>query len=771
MKNCDHCGTPAKTRVPVMIDGSVRLVGTGCAGKFKRAKRSDLFRSLYEANYMAIEDDLLEQYPQYAEQIEYFKERDPSGNLKYLKWEVYILKSGQALAPEIADVVDLFHKYGSLSTSKRTDPNDPRTAVQIPILERKDLYSYKSEDFTDLRDRLMIGAGLVKEKKEKTKTYKEKPPSSEEAPIVYGGDDTRFSVVHIRTKKASMSYGRGTKWCITMGMQGYWEDHESNNDVFFFIIDKYEMEEIDKGKDPKTSDPLYKIAAQVNRDVNDNVVGITFWNALNQTAMYIAVEKYIGSDFLPVVDTIIPISRKWPKSILARLGTGIATTEECSQIFSELKFYKSDSIRNSVLNKLANYSKTDNSILKDILHMSFSEYDKNKKLINLVPSMTDVEFTKFRIESKLPPHATRESTIEVLGSEIYTISKTIKTIVASKGLSGNARVPFNEIDKIIGKYEEINKFVASDSPKLSKKTMLKLLGYNETLTMVALAERKDLPSFIVNKLAKSDKERVRIAAVSNPNIDSSIVNEIILTTNSHDLFRSSIGSTKAKMKNIIDRYKKCLAGPEGWNWVCNTIYCHIANKDKTGKYINEMMKSNKYTRRSLAECDTKNISIDNWKKLSSDEDSETIELAAGNDNNPLIDLFVDEDKIATTLLNRYSFDNIYREPVEGKILNIYENKQEVQNYIGKIFRKLAKKDIYDINIRIIGKLRYDLPRYLNITDYEAILDILLRSKDEEIVTKAEEIIDKKEKHTTDNEDVIREEKLRSIVREKMRRID
>ena len=46
METCDHCGTSCKTRVAVMMRGRVAMVGTGCAKKFKRAKRSDLYKAV-----------------------------------------------------------------------------------------------------------------------------------------------------------------------------------------------------------------------------------------------------------------------------------------------------------------------------------------------------------------------------------------------------------------------------------------------------------------------------------------------------------------------------------------------------------------------------------------------------------------------------------------------------------------------------------------------------------------------------------------------------
>jgi hypothetical protein len=77
------------------------------------------------------QEALLEEYPQFKNEIEEFSRNDPSGRLKYLKWQVNILNSGQAKPLEIQEVTDLFHRLGK-------------------NLKNTGLYSYKPSDFTDL---------------------------------------------------------------------------------------------------------------------------------------------------------------------------------------------------------------------------------------------------------------------------------------------------------------------------------------------------------------------------------------------------------------------------------------------------------------------------------------------------------------------------------------------------------------------------------------------------------------------------------------------
>jgi hypothetical protein len=89
-------------------------------------------------------DLVIERHPDREAQVRFLASRDPSGTLKYLQWQVNVLASGKAPATEIADVVDLFHKFRLASPKRHTHAD-----------VRPDLYSYKKEEFTTLRDELL----------------------------------------------------------------------------------------------------------------------------------------------------------------------------------------------------------------------------------------------------------------------------------------------------------------------------------------------------------------------------------------------------------------------------------------------------------------------------------------------------------------------------------------------------------------------------------------------------------------------------------------
>jgi hypothetical protein len=96
-------------------------------------------------------ENLQTKYPDHADEIKELSERDPSSTKKYLEYAVKVLVSGQALAPEIGDVIVLFHKF-----QNKFEPRE------------RDINFWKN--FTDLRDKLFE----LEQSGEKSKTAQKK---------------------------------------------------------------------------------------------------------------------------------------------------------------------------------------------------------------------------------------------------------------------------------------------------------------------------------------------------------------------------------------------------------------------------------------------------------------------------------------------------------------------------------------------------------------------------------------------------------------------
>src|SRR5271157_1248970 len=199
----------------------------------------------------SIKSDLLLQYPEFHKEIEFFVQHDPSHKSKYLKWQLKILSSGQAKEQEILDVTELFDKYGQ-------------------NLLKKDIYQYSHEDFTDLRDEL-FKIRDKKEEREKKVDDRYKLIDHPDSEQIY--ESEKYLVLWIKNKAASIHHGQDTKWCISMKGKGYFEDYESSNVVFFFVLNKQEDEPKLKilGLIARSPNAPLEILYKLSQDKNKNV--------------------------------------------------------------------------------------------------------------------------------------------------------------------------------------------------------------------------------------------------------------------------------------------------------------------------------------------------------------------------------------------------------------------------------------------------------------------------------------------------------------------
>jgi len=161
-------------------------------------------------------EDILKKYgidEETTDVINYFSDKDPSGNNKYLEW---MFKNWAGLGKnrdyspldkEVVDVIELFHK-------------------NVQRIKNKDINSYS---FLKLKE-------TVKEAEEKRKMSELKKEVKKQKTVIY--DDDRWLVVSPHSWKASCYYGAGTKWCVTAkDTPNHWNTY-SKNSTFFYVIDK-----------------------------------------------------------------------------------------------------------------------------------------------------------------------------------------------------------------------------------------------------------------------------------------------------------------------------------------------------------------------------------------------------------------------------------------------------------------------------------------------------------------------------------------------------
>jgi 3-methyladenine DNA glycosylase AlkC len=282
--------------------------------------------------FAGIKEALLKEYPHLKSEIEEFSRHDPSGRLKYLKWQVNILNSGQAKPLEIQEVTDLFHRLGK-------------------NLKNNDLYSYKPSDFTELRDNLFKLKDKQLSRKEKVRRYQ--VTEACDADTVYQSEN--FKVLLIKNKAASVHHGLDTRWCISMKDKPYFEDYDKYNIVFLFIINLQAT--------PRS--PESKIALVYHRNIYNNIKDLAIFNASDDLINVSNLTKIIGEEAENILNITKRVASSVPKSLLSKIKSNEASSEEIQDAFI-LAQKQNEEVRKLVINLIAENPNTPYEILTQL---------------------------------------------------------------------------------------------------------------------------------------------------------------------------------------------------------------------------------------------------------------------------------------------------------------------------------------------------------------------------------------------------------------------
>lgn len=273
-------------------------------------------------------DLVLQKHPEHEEGVRLLASRDPSSNLKYLDWGAKMLSSGQALAPEIADVLDLFHKFnGQWLGNRPPGHHHVRSGGNQHV--RPDIHSYRPQDLAALRDLLLkLKRGQDRKRKKRERLYRIE--GAIEANTVYDSDD--LIVRHIKNKQASVHYGLGTKWCISMLREGYFEDYETHNATFFFFERKAPI-----------GDEFDKVCLMVPRSAgrdryphSQRDESAEAFTALDLHVDMMALAKVYGSRVFDIFREIHECSERYPGSATSQVYAGCATREQLEAVFASI---------------------------------------------------------------------------------------------------------------------------------------------------------------------------------------------------------------------------------------------------------------------------------------------------------------------------------------------------------------------------------------------------------------------------------------------------
>jgi hypothetical protein len=259
-------------------------------------------------------DQVLQKYPAHEDGIRTLAARDPSGNLKYLDWGARMLAANQALAEELSDIIEMFHRFNGQWFGGRRDRIRP------------DIYSYRPQDLASLRDNLLkIKRKQDRKRKQREKLYRLEGPV--EADIVYDSPD--LVVRHIKNKQASVHYGLGTKWCIAMLRESYFEEYESHNATFFFFERKVLM-----------GDEYDKVALMMPRDGGGDrswrVETASAFTSLDEQVDIMCLAKVHGPRVFDIFREVYERSELYPGSVVFQVHQGTATAEQLAITFDTL---------------------------------------------------------------------------------------------------------------------------------------------------------------------------------------------------------------------------------------------------------------------------------------------------------------------------------------------------------------------------------------------------------------------------------------------------
>jgi hypothetical protein len=255
-------------------------------------------------------DLVLRKFPEHGDEIRALASRDPSGNLKYLDWGARVIASRQALAPEVADVIDLFHRFRGMEFGRRHRRE----------LVRRDIYSYRPQDLAHLRDAMLkIKRATEKKRRERERLYRIE--GSMDVDVVYDSPD--LIVRHIKNKNASVHYGLSTKWCISMQRDGYFESYETNNATFFFF----------ERKSP-VGDEFDKVAVMLPRGSDRNVADA--FTAIDRRIDMMALAGVYGPRVFDIFRAVYECSERYPGSTACCVRAGTATREQLESMFASI---------------------------------------------------------------------------------------------------------------------------------------------------------------------------------------------------------------------------------------------------------------------------------------------------------------------------------------------------------------------------------------------------------------------------------------------------
>jgi hypothetical protein len=175
----------------------------------------------------------------------------PKNKKKYLTWIQRELKKEYKIE-DLQGTVEFFHN-------------------NIDKFEEKDIFKWDGKQLEDhIKDTGMYSKrAVLKSKKE------------EDAEKIY--EDDEWLVVCPKNLEACVTYGKGTKWCISMAGANYYNQYREENNTFHFIIDKT----------AKNQSKFSKVAIVCKKDNNNKISDIEYYLSNDKCVTFDKLNKRI----------------------------------------------------------------------------------------------------------------------------------------------------------------------------------------------------------------------------------------------------------------------------------------------------------------------------------------------------------------------------------------------------------------------------------------------------------------------------------------------
>ena len=245
-----------------------------------------------------------------------------------------------------------------------------------------------------------------------------------DAKVLY--EDERYTMVRPDTKMASIKLGSGTKWCITEQAATHYEYYQTNNVVFYILIDKT----------MQSSNTNYKVAFSVERDLECKVIKITGWDAVDKDRV---PEKYPGYSLIK--DIIKKDAEIMPPNMIVYFNKEMLSDEEANYFLlvqpkEHLKAIRIPNRYKKLINPAANIeAETKEQKYQYLRNLNISITKKN----HMIDKETDPNTLLYLSTKNDLPH-------EVIISIII-----------------NNNTPTNTLDFLYKKYKDIEEFMYNNN--------------------------------------------------------------------------------------------------------------------------------------------------------------------------------------------------------------------------------------------------------------------------------------------------------------------